>query len=605
MSRIGTNTDRPDSPDMLGRLMPLAQQQFDTLEQKQRYIYMNPAQLLAYNFGARVTKVRAGRGTGKSTAFLAPRLLRCVQTIPRSEGLFLGNSIKQLYTKTVPQVILGVEMMGYQEGKHFFRGHAPKKAGFKEPLKKPRVWENVIHWYNGACTYLVSMAIRASANGFNAAYLLADETRYLQPWRKVQEEVLPTLRGGSYDHPGWNEQENPFYLSQTWVSDAALTVAQQEWEKDMEDQTDDINDQIAEMLAELDVLPELAESERFLRKLRHLQCESRVFFNFSSLENVELLGERYFRDRKREMPELMFDIQILGKRKGVARDGYYANFNQEIHTYIPSEESQTEMVYNHYLKKFVSISHQGGVRQKVEWEGIDLDATSKLHDCTLDTDVLATEPLRIAFDVNANICTMVTGQTYKVEGLDCLNVLSSLFTKNDRKLRALCSDWCKYYAPQKVRNNNVILYYDATMKQGGAYGIENAADTRYYNVVKEELGKRGWKVTMVAMGTPMNHPQKFQFLNDILSGVQRPFLRINRENNEYLIVAMENARVVNTSRGPAKDKSKEKHASEQGIAGPLETRTDITDALDTLVIGTRYFGSGATGGMRFSMPRIG
>ena len=165
--------------------MQLAQQQFDTLEQRQRYIYMNPAQLLAYNFGARVTKVRAGRGTGKSTAFLAPRLLRCVQTIPRSEGLFLGNSIKQLYTKTVPQVILGVEMMGYQEGKHFFRGHAPKKAGFKEPLKKPRVWENVIHWYNGACTYLVSMAIRASANGFNAAYLLADETRYLQPWRKV------------------------------------------------------------------------------------------------------------------------------------------------------------------------------------------------------------------------------------------------------------------------------------------------------------------------------------------------------------------------------------------------------------------------------------
>ncbi len=57
--------------------------------------------------------------------------------------------------------------------------------------------------------------------------------------------------------------------------------------------------------------------------------------------------------------------------------------------------------------------------------------------------------------------------------------------------------------------------------------------------------------------------------------------------------------------GPAKDKSKEKHASEQGEAGPLETRTDITDALDTLVIGTRYFGSGATGGMRFSMPRIG
>lgn len=590
---------------MLGRLMPLAQQQFTALDEKRRYIYMNPAQLLAYNFGARVTKVRAGRGTGKSTAFLAPRLIKCVQTIPRSEGLFLGNSIKQLYTKTVPQVILGVEMMGYQEGKHFFRGHAPKKAGFKEPLKKPRVWENVIHWYNGACTYLVSMAIRASANGFNAAYLLADETRYLQPWRKVQEEVMPTLRGGSYDHPGWNEHENPFYLSQTWVSDAALTVAQQEWEQDMDDQTDDINEQIAEMLAELDVLPELAENERFLRKLRHLQTESRVFFNFSSLENVELLGERYFRERKREMPELMFEIQILGKRKGVAKDGYYANFDQEIHTYMPTEESQTEMVYNHYLKKFVRVAYQGGVKQKVEWEGIDLDATSKIRDCTLDTDVLPTEPLRIAFDVNTNICVMVTGQTYKMDGVDSLMVLSTLFTKNDRKLRALCSDWSRYYEPQRRRNPNVILYYDATMKQGGAYGLEDARDTRFFNVVDEELTRRGWKVTKVAMGTPMSHPQKFQFLNDVLSGVQRPFLRINRENNEYLIVAVENTRVVMTSRGPAKDKHLEKRSSEQGEAGPLETRTDITDALDNLIIGTRYFGRGTMGGFRFSMPRIG
>lgn len=605
MSKIGTNTDRPDSPDMLGRLMPLAQQQFDTIDQKQRYIYLSPAQLLAYNFGARVTKVRAGRGTGKSTAFLAPRLIRCIQSIPRSEGLFLGNSIKQLYTKTVPQVILGVEMMGFQEGRHFFRGHAPRKAGFKEPLKKPRVWENVIHWYNGSCTYLVSMAIRASANGFNAAYLLADETRYLQPWRKVQEEVMPTLRGGSYDHPGWNERENPFYLSQTWVSDAALTVQQQEWENDMDDQTDDVNEQIAQMLAELDVLPELAENKKFLTRLRHLQCESRVFFNFSSLENVELLGERYFRDRKREMPELMFNIQILGHRKGVARDGYYANFQQELHTYQPSEESQTEMVYNHYLKKFVRVSYQGGVKQKVEWEGVDLDATARLRDCTLDTDVLPTEPLRIAFDVNTNICVMVTGQTQKVDGLDSLCILSSLFTKNERKLRALCSDWAKYYAPQRAHNNNVILYYDATMKQGGAYGLENAADTRYYNVVREELSRRGWKVTLVSMGTPMSHPQKFQFINDILSGVQRPFLRINRENNEYLLVAMENTRLTMTSRGPAKDKHLEKRQSEQGEAGPLETRTDITDALDTLLIGVRYFGSGTTSGFRFSMPRIG
>lgn len=598
--RLGTSTT--DTSQMVGRLAPLVQEEARSGMNSSRYIYMNPAQQLAYNFGARVTFVRAGRGLGKSTGFLAPRLIRCVQTIPRSEGLFLGNSIKQLYTKTMPQVISGMEQVfGMREGVHYFRGQAPKKLNFKMPLKKPRVWENVLHWYNGACTYMVSMEIKASANGFNAAYVLSDETRYL-PWKKVLEEVMPTLRGGVYDHPGWNEKLNPYYLSSMWVSDAAITVKQAEWEKSFDDQTDDVNEQIAEMMAELQVLPELAESPHFIKKLNSLRGESRVAFNFSSLENVAILGERYFRERQREMPELIFNIQILGHRKGVAKDGYYSNFDIDVHGYMPSEDDQTNAVYNKFTKKFVSTNYSGGVRNKVEWEAPDLDETSRLQDCTLDTDVNPAEPLRIAFDYNANINTVVTGQTDRMEGTEVLKVLSSMYVKNERKLRALCHDWCRYYEPQRRRNNNVIFYYDSTAKQGGAYALEDAEDSRFYNVVKQELEKKGWKVTMVPMGRPMDHQTKFQFINDVLIGRQRPFLRINRENNEYLIVAMENCRVRMGRRGPEKDKSLEKLKSEDGEGGLMQTRTDITDALDTLLIGIRYHQPVK---FYFSMPRVG
>lgn len=601
MSRLGLGTD--DNTNMVSRLMPFMTEESQAEKGKRKEIYLNPAQKLAYNFGARSTFVRAGRGLGKSTGFLAPRLYNCALTIPRSEGLFLGNSIKQLYTKTLPQVITGMEQVfGLKEGYHFFRGRAPKSMNFKMPLKVPRVWENVIHWYNGACTYAISMEIKASANGFNAAYVIADEVRYLQPWRKVQEEVLPTLRGGVYDHPGWDEKLNPYYLSQMWVSDAAITVKQAEWEKAYDTQTPEINEQIAEMLAELRVLPELASNEHFLKKLNRLRGESRVFFNFSSLENVAILGERFFREQKRDMPEMMFNIQILGMRKGVAKDGYYANFNEDVHCYTPGEDDQTNAVYNKYTKKFVQTHYVGGVKTKVEYETVDLDETSKIKDCTLDTDILPTEPLRIAFDYNANISTVCTGQTYRKDGQESLVVLSSMFVKNERKLRALCGDWCRYYEPQRRRNNNVIFYYDATAKQGGAYAVENTKDTQFHNVVKEELEKRGWKVTMVFMGTPMAHAQKFQFINDVLSGRQKPFLQMNKENNEYLIVAMNNCRVTMSSRGPIKDKSQEKKKSEDGEAGSLETRTDITDALDTLLIGVRYFNGS---GLYFSLPRIG
>lgn len=592
-----------DSVSTIGRMMPMVQEAVST--KGQNYIYMNPAQQLAYNFGARDTKVRAGRGVGKSTGFLAPRIINCWNTIPRSEGIFLGNSVKQLYTKTMPQVITGIEKFGWKEGVHFFRGQAPKKlvssGAFKMPIKKPRVWENVIHVYNGAVTYLVSMAIKASANGFNAAWICADETRYL-PWRKVQEEVMPTLRGDTYDHPGWRRNENPYYLSQMWVSDAAITVAQAEWEKAEDDQTQEINEQIAEMMAELNVCPELGQAKSFLEKLNRLRCQSRVFYNFSSLENVEILGEKYFADRKREMPELMFNIQILGHKKGVAKDGYYASFSHELHTYMPSDVAATDVIYSNFSKKFVGIDAAGGYSRKFEYEAPDLSATSKIRDCSLDMDVLPSEPLRIAFDLNANINTVVTGQTYKRDGVDTINILSSMFTKNERKLRALCGDWARYYEPQRLKNPNVILYYDSTAKQGGAYALEEAEDTRFYNVVKKELERRRWVVTLVPMGSPMSHPQKYQFMNDVLSGAQRPFLKLNRENNEYLIVAIENCRVKMSPRGPIKDKGQEKLKSEDGMGGKLETRTDITDAMDTLIIGARYFG--AKPKMFVSLPKI-
>lgn len=592
-----------DSHASIGRMLPLVQEAVG--DKGTNYMYLNRAQLLAYNFGARDTKVRAGRGVGKSTGFLSLRIINCWNTIPRSEGIFLGNSVKQLYTKTMPQVITGIEKFGWKEGIHFFRGQAPKKlissGAFKMPIKKPRVWENVIHVYNGAVTYLVSMAIKASANGFNAAWICADETRYL-PWRKVQEEVMPTLRGDTYDHPGWRRNENPYYLSQMWVSDAAITMAQSEWEKAEDEQTLEINEQIAEMMAELNVCPELGQAEEFINKLNRLRCQSRVFYNFSSLENVDILGEKYFADRKREMPELMFNIQILGHKKGVAKDGYYASFNHETHTYMPSDVAATDVIYSNFSKKFVGIDASGGYSRRFEYEAPDLGATSKIRDCSLDMDVLPSEPLRIAFDLNANINTVVTGQTYKRDGIDSLNILSSMFTKNERKLRALCGDWARYYEPQRLRNPNVILYYDSTAKQGGAYALEEAEDTRFYNVVKKELERRKWVVTLVPMGSPMSHPQKYQFVNDVLSGAQRPFLRLNRENNEYLIVAIENCRVKMSSRGPIKDKGQEKLKSEDGIGGKLETRTDITDALDTLIIGVRYFG--AKKRMAVSMPVI-
>ena len=108
------------------------------------------------------------------------------------------------------------------------------------------------------------------------------------------------------------------------------------------------------------------------------------------------------------------------------------------------------------------------------------------------------------------------------------------------------------------------------------------------------------------MGRPMSHNKKYEFLNGCLAGTQRPYIRINRENNENLIASMENAGVVEGRNGFEKDKSREKYRTPADSPDPeaeLARRTDLSDAFDTLVIGTRYYGTGRMAGI--GMPRLG
>lgn len=567
----------------------------DELTHNVRYFYLNPAQLTVYNFGARNTTVEAGRGTGKTDGLLAPYMIRCIQSMPGGSGIFLGNSIKQLFSRTIPAVIMALERYGFKEGVHFVRGHAPKKLGFREPYQRPQRWDNVLHFYNGFVWYLISTAVVGSANGMSVFAVAGDEAKFI-PESKFNGEIIATLRGASIksDHPGFNDKMNPFCKSTFLVSDAPLTPRQAWLYKRKKQDTEAVNTQIADMLAELHVLPELAEAPKFIRTLQKLRCQSSAYFRFSTLENVDILGEDFISRMQKQMPPGVFDIAIRNVENTVTKDGYYYTLNiDEIHGYRNSDDSQLEVAAKKFTKKFVTNTVSGGRSVRVETEGIDFSEAQKSKNCIFDTDIIPGEPLRIAFDYNANINAMVVGQTPSKANTQTLKILNSLIVKNGRKLEALCGDFCKYYSPHQGSCNEVIFYYDSTAKQGGSYASENAEDTKFYNIVKRVLGKYGWKVTCVEMGRPMAHNQKFEFLNGCLAGTQRPLIRINIENNERtLIQAMDLTMVKQTSKGFAKYKDAEKLKSldndELGETASQSGITDITDAFDTLVIGVRF-----------------
>lgn len=578
-------------------------------------IYMHRGQLDVYNFGARNTKIRAARGFGK-TSYIGCHMMKCVLGMPRQMGGFVGASAKQLYTRTMPNALKVVNQLGF-EG-FYFLGQAPAKLHWDVPLAKPRVWENCVHFSNGVVVQMLSMAVKGSSNGLNLAFLIGDETKYL-PWQRVKEEVLPTLRGDFMPLSvrktevkrwgyGTDPKINPYYCSQLWVSDAGLTQKQCEWEKEKDYETKDVNAQIAEMLAELKYLEKhspktaiaLSRNDNYLRKLNLLRSKSEVFWQFSSIENIAMLGgEAWLRDMKRELPDLMFRLQILGQPPGKASDGFYCQFSEELNTYESAD--CTNLILDKFSRKtkgrFLDAQRWP---TDVEYMTLDMDAMQSAgEDCSCDLDLRYDEPLRIAIDAGHDMSCMVVGQTVNYQGKPSLLVMKEFFVQGEVRLRGLVREFTNYYRPYLRRRNSaaggageVIFYYTQTIKQGGAtaYAVEGSEDSRFDNVMVLELESYGWKVTRGEFSV-WRHERKWQLFCDVFSFRASPNVYICKESGrcQYLLTAINNAGVLNNFQ---KDKSLEKYKSADGVAGDPRTRTDITDAFDDLVIGVKMGAEG-------------
>ena len=619
MSRLGSDYNK-SSDQFEAKMLPDVEKpkpepggEIDLQGDGRHKIYLHRAQLEIYNWQSRVTYIRAARGFGKSS-YIGVHLMKCVLGLRRQLGGFVGASAKQVYTRTMPNVMKVVNSLGYQKGLFWFFGRPPARLRWETPYAEPKNWENVVSFQNGAAVQLLSMAVSGSANGLNLAFLLDDETKY-QPWGRVKEEVVPTVRGdfmpesarrvekkrwGYGTDPDWN----PYWLSRLFCSDAGLTVRQREWEKEEElMQTDEVrraNEQIADMLAELKYLEkvnpkmavQLAQNDNFLKKLHHLRSQSETFWNFSSIENASMLGESWIRDMERSLTEMQFQVQILGIRKTAVKNGFYCNYSDETNTYI-SSDCET-LVKDRFLHK-----EKGRALDVQNWptdyetETLDLEEMQLAgEDCSLDLDLDYGSPICIAIDAGTNTNFLIAAQTRMYQGKPSIMVMKEFWVQAPVRLMGLVKQFSQYYKPYLRRNRNkkggaqVIFYYTPTIKQGGAtaYAVEGSEDSRFDKVVIRELESYGWSVCAAEFPV-WRHERKYQAINDMFAFIESPSIFINGEDRcDNLRIALETASVVPGSF--RKDKHLEKYA-EDGIAGNVLQRTDITDAFDDLVIGIK------------------
>ena len=327
-------------------------------------------------------------------------------------------------------------------------------------------------------------------------------------------------------------------------------------------------------------------SKKYQRHINDLRCNAFQFVRASSLDNIDILGESYIRQMKLSLPPLTFAVSILNLKPKKSGEGFYCNFDAEVHTYIDDSCPAVETSYR--IKEGRELA--GGRAYPTEYESPDFDYLSKVRDCTLDGDLVDSLPLEIAMDYNNLINWVVVGQLYRRDGRDTLNVVNSIFVKNGQMIQDLVREFDRYYAPHKAKNRDINYYYSNTAK----FRLHGIAMDDIKDTVIRELTRLGWTVRGIDEGQAPRHEQKYQTINSALAGLEYPQIRFNAANNEALIGAIEMADAENGYHGFRKSKKGEKLSVDAEDATPEELRTDGTDAFDELYWGVRYFRSSLT-----------
>lgn len=526
----------------------------DSLQGERKKIYLNDAQYYLLSVAARNLVAICGRGIGKGV-IQASRLLQFVQAMPRCSMGFVVPSVKRGLTNILPSIMMHLNNWGYRKDIHYCIGHRPAKSWhWREPIWQPESYDNIISFYNGSYVTLISQDRVGTSNSMSLDGLLIDEAKFIN-FERLKDETFQANRGNEmyfgkcYLHHGM-----------TVTSDMPVTKAGSwplAYEKQMDKEVLEVVEGLVFQIWKLKqaILKHPDRSEYYRHKIARLQAVAdsfrghlTLYKEYSSLENLAVLGERFFYDMKRNLPALTFATSILGLRLGISMDGFYSGL-RPLNLYTAPNISHLDNLQYDFAKL-----------QEV--------------DCRMDSDIDPTAPLIIAFDANNNINWCVVGQI----GDDTrVRVVNSFYVKYERKLPELVDDFCKYYAHYPFKQ--VIFYYDATFISNN-YALHN---DDFHGMICSGLKSNGWYVDDVYIGKPMNHIEKQVLINRMFTGRAAHQILINRDNNPDLLLSIETAGVYMGK----KDKRGEKLAESE--EDKLENRTDGSDAFDTLAIGVELF----------------
>ncbi|HAN19624.1 MAG: hypothetical protein A2X13_14710 [Bacteroidetes bacterium GWC2_33_15] len=533
-----------------------------------RTLKLNPAQLISVLLNPKHEVQVWGRGTGKSNS-QGNKVDRIVKSMPRSSSVMTGKTYMQLLTRTLPPMISFLERMGYLRNRDFFIGKKPPKIwGWREPYEAPLSYEHYMVFGNPQGSvgfHLTSQDRVGSGRGLNTDFELTDETLTIDIDR-YNKEIHATNRGNlnrfgklSWHHGTHHSTSMPYSNEGKWLLDAG-----DYYEKEAGIRYKELWNRIVKMqldLLEIEKPNEFAaqwnEIQRIRKRMTPFVSKKGMLFTLANaFDNIDNVGMSYIREQYRTTPRLTFFIEIMNMIVDKVEDCYY-NINLEKQVYHDSYNYSFIDSLDYNFKKLGS------------------------PDSRFDKDVESNKPLKIVPDWGASISFLIVVQDNTLVDPDkklTKNYVKEFFAKPNTghvMIDDVVDDFCKYY---RFHNDRTVIYYK------DKYGDERQPNTgvTYNQQAIDKFRKLGWNVMLKEdkAKEPPHHEKYLLWTNVFKENNEKfPVVRINGNNCQFLIIAMQNTKVIEREGQFKKDKTSEHIKSKT----PPEEATHSTDAADKIL----------------------
>ena len=487
-----------------------------------------------------------GRGTGKTTDYLAERLMDICYDMPTCYIAIVGDTYTNLLKNVVPSIIEGWNRKDWIEGIHYVVDQPPP-SHFKKPYKAPQTYKHTISTFLGNHFIYVSMDTPSSGAGNSYQHVTGDETKYLE--KKKIDRLFPALRGDStiFGH-------SPYFRGVTFTTDYPNIIMPGEYDWILDREKEMNKTQIKYLLqislelneAKSDMIRAARKrNKRLVKTLQNkigrltilhtrLRKDSTFFYVASSFVNVDVLRLDYFKTALAALGQVEFNTSVLSLPPEVeAGAKFYTAFQEEKHIYDDGLLLDFYQKYN---------TGDDAITNSLALKYCDHHA-----------------PLEMGIDFG-DMCSMVVAQPKGKQ----LDVLKNFYTLAPESSKELCSKFLEFFQFHKIKR--IKMFYDRSGNQYSQLGRDWATEIKNF-LEKDANGfSTGWTVELMSRNqATITQQEEFFLAKALMDGTYKelPELRIDKYQCRELISSMNVAKqiVKPNSKGVRqifKDKSSEK-----------------------------------------------